>query len=178
MQFLQILLVYDITKRESYNKILDLMKLSQGYLDNKKVLFGLIGNKTDLYHLHAVKMSEHAQVDTNNIYIYNTLYYIQLSESQKMKSFFMSAKTGDQISDCFISIAGELAGVNVNVKTNTLGNQQLSTNHNNENDNISEDDEDDDSEEERNTKKKNSAQIEKTQNSDKKQKNSNSKKMR
>jgi len=40
------------------------MKLATGFLNNKKVLFGLIGNKTDLYHLHAVKMAEHAQVNT------------------------------------------------------------------------------------------------------------------
>jgi len=38
------------------------MKLANSYLENKQVIFGLIGNKTDLYHLHAVKMSEHAQV--------------------------------------------------------------------------------------------------------------------
>ena len=38
------------------------MQLVKGYLGNRKVPFGLIGNKTDLYHLHAVKMSEHAQV--------------------------------------------------------------------------------------------------------------------
>lgn len=39
------------------------MKLANKYLGHQKVLFGLIGNKTDLYHLHAVKMAEHAQVN-------------------------------------------------------------------------------------------------------------------
>lgn len=59
-----VLLVYDITKRDSYNKIMDLFRLATKYAENKKVIFGLVGNKTDLYHLHAVKMAEHAQVFT------------------------------------------------------------------------------------------------------------------
>ena len=135
---------------------MELMKLANRYMDNKKALFGLVGNKTDLYHLHAVKMAEHAQVFIYFIIIFcfKIMDFFKLSENNKMKSFFMSAKTGDQINDCFISIAGELSGVNTNVKTSSIGGQALSNQQNMANENIEEDEDDDEEDSEDDKKKK------------------------
>lgn len=82
---IQILLVYDITKKETFEKILHILNLIADKTNIESLKFGLIGNKTDLYHAHEIKMSEHAE----------------FSESKKFDSFFMSAKTGDQVVDCF-----------------------------------------------------------------------------
>ena len=55
----------------------------------------LIGNKTDLNHMRAIKLDKHNQfVEENGMY-----------------SAFMSAKTGDSVSSCFYRVAADLAGV-------------------------------------------------------------------
>lgn len=83
-----------------------------------------------------------------------------------MKSFFMSAKTGDQINDCFITIAGDLAGVNVNLKNNTLGSHQV--NNQQVPDNIVEDEEDDDDSDDSEAENKKKKSVPKNENSNKK----------
>jgi Ras-related protein Rab-28 len=56
---------------------------------------GLVGNKTDLSHMRAVGRDKHQMfADENN-----------------MKSYFISAKTGDMIQSSIYRIAADLAGV-------------------------------------------------------------------
>ena len=57
----------------------------------------LMGNKIDLNHMQAVKSEQHERfAEDNNLY-----------------SFYVSAKTGDQINTCFYKIACDLAGIQV-----------------------------------------------------------------
>ncbi len=55
----------------------------------------LMGNKIDLNHQKAVKAEEHDK----------------FAEEHNLYSFFVSAKTGDQVTSCFYKIAADLAGV-------------------------------------------------------------------
>jgi Ras-related protein Rab-28 len=55
----------------------------------------LVGNKVDMSHLRAVKSERHSQ----------------LAETHGMRSFYVSAKTGDNVSTTFYRVASELAGV-------------------------------------------------------------------
>lgn len=55
----------------------------------------LIGNKVDLNHMQAVKQDQHCK----------------FAASRKMKAFYCSAKTGDQVDNVFHQIASELSGV-------------------------------------------------------------------
>ena len=55
----------------------------------------LVGNKTDLNHIRTVKVEKH------NLF----------ADENDMYSCFMSAKTGDNVSQCFYRVAADLAGV-------------------------------------------------------------------
>ena len=55
----------------------------------------LVGNKVDMSHLRAVKSERHTS----------------LVDAHSMRSFFVSAKTGDNVSSTFFRVASELAGV-------------------------------------------------------------------
>ena len=57
----------------------------------------LMGNKIDLNHMQAVKSEQHDQFAKQN-----GLY-----------SFYVSAKSGDQVNSCFFRIAADLAGIEV-----------------------------------------------------------------
>ena len=57
----------------------------------------LMGNKIDLNHMQAVKTDQHER----------------FSEENNLYSFYVSAKTGDQVSSCFYKIAADLAGIKV-----------------------------------------------------------------
>lgn len=83
----------------------------------------------------------------------------------------MSAKTGDQINDCFIAIAGELAGVNL---TKSNSNKPTFKNDGQIDGNIEEDDDEDDdddsdSEDEKTKKKMKNTVSEKTTQKNKKE---------
>mmetsp|Transcript_23650 Transcript_23650/g.23402 ORF Transcript_23650/g.23402 Transcript_23650/m.23402 type:complete len:126 (-) Transcript_23650:39-416(-) len=55
----------------------------------------LIGNKTDLFHMQAVKLDKHNTfADRNGLY-----------------SYLVSAKTGDQVYNSFFRVAADLSGV-------------------------------------------------------------------
>jgi Ras-related protein Rab-28 len=66
----------------------------------------LMANKVDMGHLRAVTMQKHTQFATE----------------RNMTSYFVSAKTGDNISPAFFTIASNLAGVPVK-KTHLEANQ-------------------------------------------------------
>ena len=57
----------------------------------------LMGNKIDLNHMQAVKPEQHEK----------------FSEEESLYSFYVSAKTGDQISSCFYKVAADLAGIEI-----------------------------------------------------------------
>ena len=60
-------------------------------------LLCLMGNKIDLNHMQAVKSEQHEKyAKENNLY-----------------SFYVSAKTGDQVNSCFFKIAADLAGIKI-----------------------------------------------------------------
>ena len=57
----------------------------------------LMANKTDLGHMQAVKIEQHDKFAADN----------------NLFSFFVSAKTGDQVQSCFYKIAADLAGIEI-----------------------------------------------------------------
>ena len=57
----------------------------------------LMGNKIDLNHIQAVKPDEHTK----------------FAEENGLYNFYVSAKTGDQVTACFYKIAADLSGVKV-----------------------------------------------------------------
>lgn len=58
-------------------------------------LMVLLGNKVDLNHMQAVKQDLHSKLATAN----------------SMNQYYVSAKTGDQVSTMFVQTAANLAGV-------------------------------------------------------------------
>ncbi len=57
----------------------------------------LIGNKIDLIHMQAVKAEQHEK----------------FAKDHELYSFYVSAKTGDQVNSCFYKIAADLAGIQI-----------------------------------------------------------------
>lgn len=90
------MLVYDITNQQSFQDLEDWMNLVTKTFEGKDMpLMVLMGNKIDLNHMQAVKNEQHDRfAEENNLY-----------------SFYVSAKTGDQINSCFYKIACDLAGI-------------------------------------------------------------------
>ena len=64
-------------------------------------VMALIGNKVDLNHMQAVKQDAH----------------VKFASARKMKAYYASAKTGDQVDNVFHQIAGELSGVPLSKST-------------------------------------------------------------
>lgn len=91
-----VIFCYDITDHQSFADLEDWHQLVVKTFDTKELpLMVLMGNKIDLSHMQAVKAEEHKQFsDANNMY-----------------SFYVSAKTGDQINAWFYKIAADLSGV-------------------------------------------------------------------
>eukprot|EP00455_Lapot_gusevi_P024867 TRINITY_DN2598_c0_g2_i7.p1 TRINITY_DN2598_c0_g2~~TRINITY_DN2598_c0_g2_i7.p1 ORF type:complete len:223 (+),score=34.74 TRINITY_DN2598_c0_g2_i7:142-810(+) len=91
-----VLLAYDITKLETFQNLEDWLRIVRTN-SSKDVppLLAVVGNKSDLAHLRAVKLEKHNQ----------------FSEAHHMQSHFISAKTGDNVNTCFYRICAELANV-------------------------------------------------------------------
>ena len=91
-----VLLCYDITNYQSFQNLEDWFRLVRRTFQGSAMPYvTLVGNKTDLNHMRAVKAEKHAQfADENDMY-----------------SFMLSAKTGDNVSSCFYRLAADLAGV-------------------------------------------------------------------
>ena len=91
-----VLLCYDITNYQSFQNLEDWYRLVQNTFRGQQMpRVTLIGNKTDLSHLRTVKVDKHNQ----------------FADENEMFSCFMSAKTGDNVSQCFYRVAADLAGV-------------------------------------------------------------------
>eukprot|EP00744_Colponema_vietnamica_P007004 GILI01010118.1.p1 GENE.GILI01010118.1~~GILI01010118.1.p1 ORF type:complete len:231 (+),score=49.80 GILI01010118.1:83-775(+) len=92
-----VILTYDITNYQSFQDLSDWLAIVRRAYEGQSQLphIILLGNKTDLSHLRAVKGEKH------NMF----------AEENGMFSFFCSAKTGDQVNASFHRIAADLAGV-------------------------------------------------------------------
>jgi Ras-related protein Rab-28 len=93
-----VLLVYDISSYDSFANLEDWLRLVRRAFQGKPMpkLF-LLGNKSDLSYMRAVK-SKMAN---------------QFSDENNLVSFYMSAKSGDQVEACFRAVAARLAGVEI-----------------------------------------------------------------
>lgn len=91
-----VLLVYDITNYESFQNLEDWYRLVRRTFDDERMPYvALVGNKTDLNHLRAVKEVKHKQ----------------FTEENDLKSYLVSAKTGDDVNTTFRQVAADLAGI-------------------------------------------------------------------
>lgn len=91
-----VVLCYDITNYQSFQDLEDWLRLVKRTFDKEPMPYvALMANKSDLVHIRAVKVEKHNQfADENDLY-----------------SYFVSAKTGDQVQPSFYRIAADLAGV-------------------------------------------------------------------
>eukprot|EP00752_Nemacystus_decipiens_P004923 g4480.t2 len=91
-----VVMCYDITNYDSFQNLDDWYRLVvKTFAEGCIPYVALVGNKCDLSHLRAVRTSSaHQFADDNNMY-----------------TFFMSAKSGDQVDACFHRIAGHLSGI-------------------------------------------------------------------
>jgi len=89
-------LTYDITNYASFQDLEDWLRLVRRTYDKEPMPYvALVANKVDLAHIRAVKLEKHnAFAEENDLY-----------------SYFVSAKTGDQVHPSFFRIAADLAGV-------------------------------------------------------------------
>ena len=93
-----VVLVYDITNQQSFQDLEDWLALVKKTFQGKdEPLLILMGNKIDLNHMQAVKTDQHEK----------------FADSENLYSFYVSAKTGDQVSACFYKIAADLAGIEI-----------------------------------------------------------------
>jgi Ras-related protein Rab-28 len=91
-----VVFIYDITNYQSFLNVEEwLQVVKTTYAGSQLPYLALIGNKTDLYHMQAVKLEKHNS----------------FAEQNSMYSYMVSAKTGDQVFSSFFRIAADLSGV-------------------------------------------------------------------
>mmetsp|Transcript_36907 Transcript_36907/g.97640 ORF Transcript_36907/g.97640 Transcript_36907/m.97640 type:complete len:227 (+) Transcript_36907:13-693(+) len=91
-----VILCYDITHYQSFQELEDWYNLVvRTFKGQGMPRVTLVGNKTDLAHLRAVRVDDHNR----------------FADENELFSCFMSAKTGDNVSQCFHRVAADLAGV-------------------------------------------------------------------
>ncbi|CAM9236836.1 unnamed protein product [Laminaria digitata] len=91
-----VVMCYDITNYDSFQNLDDWYRLVvKTFASGTMPYVAMVGNKCDLSHLRAVRtVNAHQFADDNGMY-----------------TFFMSAKSGDQVDACFHRIAGHLSGI-------------------------------------------------------------------
>ncbi|CAF3659659.1 unnamed protein product [Rotaria sp. Silwood1] len=87
-----VLLVYDITNLQSFENLEDWYLTLMKYCAGRKPLFALVGNKSDLEHLRAVKGDRHQR----------------FAKDRDMLSYFVSAKTGESVENLFRQVTAHL----------------------------------------------------------------------
>ncbi|XP_033127118.1 ras-related protein Rab-30-like [Anneissia japonica] len=99
-----LVMVYDVTSRESYNALPEWMKEVETYA-SPKIITVLVGNKTDLVSEREVK-SEEGQV---------------FADEKRIQFLETSAKEAENVDKLFIDIAVELTNTvrNVEIKTDS-----------------------------------------------------------
>ena len=91
-----VVLTYDITNYQSFQNLADWYRLVQKTFKGAEMPYvALVANKADLTHLRAVKPEKHNE----------------FADANQMYSYFVSAKTGDNVKTTFYRIAADLAGV-------------------------------------------------------------------
>jgi Ras-related protein Rab-28 len=91
-----VLLLYDITDMTSFQNLEEWYRLVRRTFKGQSLPYlGLVGNKTDLSHMRAVGRDKHQM----------------FADENSMKSYFLSAKTGDMVNSSIYRIAADLAGV-------------------------------------------------------------------
>lgn len=90
-----IMLVYDVTNKESFNNLDDWLMQVRSYSNSAAKIY-LVGNKVDLVALRQVSVAEH------NNYI---------DKNRLNGGLFVSAKTGENVVRSFYKIAGEAIGI-------------------------------------------------------------------
>eukprot|EP00386_Alphamonas_edax_P000744 GDKI01002332.1.p1 GENE.GDKI01002332.1~~GDKI01002332.1.p1 ORF type:complete len:240 (-),score=63.75 GDKI01002332.1:35-754(-) len=93
-----VVLCYDVTSLQSFNDLDDwlaIVKKTFTQEGGKMPYLALMCNKMDLVHMRQVKIDKH------NAFV----------EENHCMSYFVSAKTGDQVAASFYKIAADLAGV-------------------------------------------------------------------
>lgn len=91
-----VLLCYDITNYDSFVNLEDWLRIVVKASEGKEMpQLALVGNKSDLRHLTAVKSDQHKA----------------FADENKMSSFIMSAKSGDQVTSAFTRLAAMLCGM-------------------------------------------------------------------
>ncbi|CAM9121856.1 unnamed protein product [Ascophyllum nodosum] len=91
-----VVMCYDITNYDSFQNLDDWYRIVvKAFASGNMPYVAMVGNKCDLSHMRAVRTSSaHQFADDNAMY-----------------TFFMSAKSGDQVNACFHRIAGHLSGI-------------------------------------------------------------------
>jgi len=91
-----VILCYDITNYSSFQHLEDWYFLVKRTFAHEQMPYvALMANKHDLSHIRAVKVEKHNQfADENDLY-----------------SYFVSARTGDQVQPSFYRVAADLSGV-------------------------------------------------------------------
>ncbi len=91
-----VLLLYDITDMATFQNLEEWYRLVRRTFKGQEMPYlGLVGNKTDLSHMRAVGRDKHSM----------------FADENDMKSYFLSAKTGDMVNSSIYRIAADLAGV-------------------------------------------------------------------
>jgi len=91
-----VVLTYDITNYQSFQHLEDWLYLVKRTFNNGQLPYmALMANKQDLAHIRAVKAEKHNQ----------------FAEENDLYSYFVSARSGDQVHPSFFRIAADLAGV-------------------------------------------------------------------
>lgn len=91
-----VVFIYDITNYQSFVNIEEWLQVVKTTFSGAEMPYlALIGNKTDLFHMQAVKMDKHNS----------------FAEQYSMYSYLVSAKTADQVFTSFFRIAADLSGV-------------------------------------------------------------------
>ena len=106
-----ILLVYDVTNHGSFESLQDWLDIIKEAFSaaEKMPYLALVGNKKDLEHLRAVKKERH----------------VEFARVNGMAHYFLSAKSGDQVSFCFQKIAADILSIRLSKQEVEQSNQVI-----------------------------------------------------
>ena len=100
-----VLMLYDITDMATFQNLEEWYRLVRRTFKGQQMPYlGLVGNKTDLSHMRAVGRDKHSM----------------FADENEMKSYFLSAKTGDMVNACIYRVAADLAGVELSSSKNVV----------------------------------------------------------
>ena len=92
-----IVLTYDVTNYASFKNLQEWYQLVQSVFKDNLPQIALMANKSDMNHLRTVRKELHERWAAENNFL----------------SFFVSAKTGDNVQASFYRLAGTLGQINI-----------------------------------------------------------------